>query len=61
MSLHVPPILTKIECEAWATPREDLELDELVATLRETGNQIIEIDYKNNRVKLLHVVDKLED
>lgn len=48
-------IKPRIEIESvWASPREGMSLDELVLRLEKLGNKVVEIDRKNNRVRIAH-------
>ena len=43
----------KVEIESvWATPREGMTLDELAERMKFVGNEVVEIDRANNRLKL---------
>ncbi len=44
-----------IEVWGWATPAPGITLDELIVEMGELGNEILEVDIMNNRLKLLHV------
>lgn len=41
--------------DAWMSPAEHLTMDEAVEKLKELGNEILEVDKKNRKIKVLHV------
>ncbi len=44
-----------LELQAWATPAPGITLTELLEEMRLIGNQVLEVDVVNNRLKVLHV------
>jgi len=52
----MPDTLLKIrvETEAWATPRPGLSLSALCAKLAQSGLPVLEVDERNNRVRVLY-------
>lgn len=49
-------VLVRQEWEAWMNVENpDMTVDEAVAKLKGLGNDILEIDYDNRRVKVMHV------
>lgn len=52
--------LMKVEAIAYATPRKGMSLLELVKRMHELGNEVLDIDYLHNRIKVLHVIDEVE-
>lgn len=52
-------ILIKQEWEAWMNiENPDLSVDEAVKKLKDLGNNILEIDRKNRRVKVMYEVSE---
>jgi hypothetical protein len=51
-------LISKVETTVWANPAPHITLDQLVDTLTTQGIPVLEVDQKNNRVKVLYVVDK---
>lgn len=52
-------ILIKQEWEAWMNiDNPDLSVDEAVKKLKDLGNNILEIDRKNRRVKVMYEVSE---
>lgn len=48
-----------IQLTAWATPAEDLLLDDLILELKSLGHNIVEVDRVNNRVKIIETTEKV--
>ena len=57
--LQCGQVVKRVEVEAWATPREGMKLIDLVPVLKELGDEILEIDVQNNRIKVLRSVEEL--
>lgn len=45
----------KQEVEAWMTPREGMSMKKAVKKLKSLGHQILQIDEKGRKIKVMHV------
>lgn len=50
---------THLQVFAWATPAEGVTLDMLIAEFEAAGNEILEVDRANNRLKMFDVTKEL--
>lgn len=48
--------IAKVETIMIATPPEGVTLDELKRKLEELGNPILEVNYKENHIKMIHSI-----